>query len=103
MSDLLNRAEELDLVLETEFDTQRSIEQNPYGATKAIEDALLLIRDLVDEIKRLEKQCDGLFEAATNNGQDVILLESKLKEIKEQMTDRLYGDERYTDHGRIED
>jgi len=26
-----------------------------------------------------------------------------LKQREERMTDRIYGDERYTDHGRIED
>lgn len=44
--DLLKRADEIDPVLEVEFDTQRCVEQNPYGATEAIEKALYLIRDM---------------------------------------------------------
>lgn len=48
------------LLLETGYDTQLSVERDPYGATKIIEDALYLIRDLVDVIERLQEQCEGL-------------------------------------------
>lgn len=43
---LIERADEIDPVLEVEFDTQRCVEQNPYGANEAIEKALYLIRDM---------------------------------------------------------
>ncbi len=51
--DLVKRLDDLDTILETEFDTQLSVQRNPYGATKAIEDALYLLRDQADRIEAL--------------------------------------------------
>lgn len=36
------------------------------------------IEELLKELKRLETQCEGLFQAAMNNGQDLIQTKSKL-------------------------
>ena len=48
-----DRATAIDPLLEVDFDTQRDVEQNPYGAREAIETALHLIRDQAAMITRL--------------------------------------------------
>jgi len=58
--DLVKRLDDLDTILETEFDTQLSVQRNPYGATKAIEDALYLLRDQADRIEALTAERDRL-------------------------------------------
>jgi len=59
IDELKQRLEALDSVLETHYDTQRSVEQDPHGATQAIEQALYLLRDQAGYIEELEKISNG--------------------------------------------
>lgn len=79
MSDQLKfRTEAIMLLLENGFDTQRGVEENPYGATKAIEDAFLVICDQADRIEQLVRQRDGWEETALMYAQNVDFWKSKL-------------------------
>lgn len=58
--ELVKRLDDLDPILETEFDTQIAIQRNPYGATKAIEKSLYLLRDQADRIETLTQEVKDL-------------------------------------------
>ena len=86
MSDQLKfRTEEIMLLLENGFDTQRVVEENPYGATKAIEDAFLVICDQADRIEQLVRQRDGWEETALMYAQNVDFWKSKLAKAVEAL------------------
>lgn len=53
---LATRAIVIDPLLEVDFDTQRAVEQDPYGSREAIETALFLIRDQTAAITTLRAQ-----------------------------------------------
>lgn len=53
---LVKRAMVIDPLLEVDFDTQRDVEQDPYGAREAIETALYLIRDQAAAITAMRAQ-----------------------------------------------
>jgi hypothetical protein len=67
---LVARARDIDPVLEVEFDTQLDLQQDPYGATEAIEKALYLIRDQSTALTALQAENDRL-ESALNRLQPV--------------------------------
>lgn len=47
---------DIDSILETDFDTQLAVERDPYGATRAIEAALYMLRDQAARIEDLTGQ-----------------------------------------------
>jgi len=51
--DLVKRLADIDPILDAEFDTQLNVRRDPYGATRAIEMALYLLRDQADRIEAL--------------------------------------------------
>ncbi len=54
ISALLDRADKIDPILEVGFDTQLDVEQDPFGARQAIENALYLIRDMTAALSKIE-------------------------------------------------
>jgi hypothetical protein len=58
-NDLKQRLTALDPILETHYDTQRSVEQDPYGATQAIEQALYLLRDQARYIELFDEMSNA--------------------------------------------
>ena len=47
---------DIDAILETDFDTQLAVERDPYGATRAIEAALYMLRDQAARVEDLTGQ-----------------------------------------------
>lgn len=47
---------DIDSILETDFDTQLAVERDPYGATRAIEAALYMLRDQAARVEDLTAQ-----------------------------------------------
>ena len=105
------------LAPDEEFDTVMEVERNPTGAWMAIQeqansidelkrdrDALAIVVKFYDEDK---KQRDGFFKKwfGISTQEEMIAQYNRLmkEEAVKNKEDRLYGDERYTDHGRIED
>jgi hypothetical protein len=89
--DLVKRWDDLDTILETEFDTQLSVQRNPYWATKAIEDALYLLRDQAARLEALHdpevRRWQGLFDEKHN-----LMLEQKARAEKaEAENDRAWA------------
>lgn len=41
-----------------------------------------------DEIERLTKQCEGLAQAAMNNGQDLLLQEAEIERLRDMIDNR---------------
>ena len=60
--ELVKRLDDLDPILETEFDTQIAIQRDPYGATKAIEKSLYLLRDQAARIEALTAEYEEAME-----------------------------------------
>jgi multidrug efflux pump subunit AcrA (membrane-fusion protein) len=58
--DLVKRLADIDPILDAEFDTQLNVRRDPYGATRAIEMALYLLRDQADRIEALTAKCEAL-------------------------------------------
>ena len=56
--DLVKRLADIDPILDTEFDTQLGVQRDPYGATRAIEMALYLLRDQADRIEAVTAERD---------------------------------------------
>ena len=54
--DLAQMLADIDSILETDFDTQLAVERDPYGATRAIEAALYMLRDQSARIEDLQAQ-----------------------------------------------
>jgi len=78
--DLVKRLDDLDTILETEFDTQLSVQRNPYGATKAIEDALYLLRDQAARLEALTAERDEYRRLATIT--ELVARECKIQEAR---------------------
>lgn len=57
--ELTARLDALDPILEGVYDTQMGVQRDPYGATKAIEKALYLLRDQADRIEALVRERDA--------------------------------------------
>lgn len=55
-------------------------------------------------LTEVERNPAGAWMAIQEQASHIEYLEQKIKDLLEEKNiDRLYGDERYTDHGRIED
>jgi hypothetical protein len=68
-----------------EFDTMMEVQRNPTGAWMVIQEQAVHIEQLEREQSRLHTQCDGLMQAAMNNGQALILAEAKLAKAMEAL------------------
>ena len=89
--DLKQRLAALDPILETHYDTQRSVEQDPYGATQAIEQALFLLRDQADRIEQLIQERDDAWKRAGHSEKKWGETEIKLAKAVEALRVSLEG------------
>jgi hypothetical protein len=72
--DLVKRLADIDPILDAEFDTQLNVRRDPYGATRAIEMALYLLRDQADRIEALTAERDRAIDDARDNAEYVDLV-----------------------------
>lgn len=71
--------------------------------TDSIKRPLLLPDEEFDTVMEVERNPTGAWMAIQEQANLIDYLEQEISDLRKENLDRLYGGERYTDHGRIDD